>query len=68
MLLYLCRIKYIIVGTISELNALVSVSELAKDDALARKKASVFCITIVGIVMLIYKAEQKQYLNSADDL
>ena len=41
---------------------------LILDDALARKKASAFCITIVGTVMLIYKAEQKQYLNNADDL
>ncbi|MEE9395372.1 MAG: hypothetical protein V3V31_00020 [Methylococcales bacterium] len=41
---------------------------LILDDALARNKANAFDMAIVGTVMLIFNAEQKQYLNNADAL
>ena len=38
------------------------------DDALARKMAHRLNLEVVGIAMLIYKAESRQYLNNADAL
>lgn len=41
---------------------------LILDDALARKKAKALNVPVIGTAMLIYKAEQKHYLENADAL